>query len=546
MKVSTAYNINLAIPSPTPEEDDLSSSESTRSSGSRTESHTIANTEVSSALSGSGGRTNDASSFAISSAASSLGTGLSQAGSMMSFDDCDSIGQMLLQLEDHDPSLNELVIECKKMDKDAAEEISIMLSSNKHVEKIILKCGANFRSRHRDIFITIVSGLACNSSIKHIEIQGANFTREMASALVPCYIHSKSLQHISMINCVGNLKQLFVAMSRNKRIQQLTFNSCYWEEHNADLLASALPIMNLQSISIVDINIPSNGLPYLFKNIMNCSQLKELDLSRSRLDARSLRLLCSRLAEQRTITKLVLQWCDLNDLHMKELLRGLRDHPSLTCIDISQNILISDIGVVYLVDLISCNSRITELNVSNCGLHPRTLQIIDSGLQYNRSALKIFLSRSVYDIFLGPSTGNDLSFVGNDGTIIEGDCETASKSTAHAQGKVIDFGKKEGNTCTADDTAVANKADTILEEKRGEVDEKTTPRAAEVRDVEPSVDLPLEKGKQETDLSVKEEHVVAVETKEKDGSSSNIIPAEDEIEYSLSIVTEPSIVSCSE
>ena len=80
MKVSTAYNINLAIPNPTPE-DDLSSSESTRSSGSRTESgqHTLANyTEVSSAyvstktemssiaMSGSGGRTNDASSFAIS------------------------------------------------------------------------------------------------------------------------------------------------------------------------------------------------------------------------------------------------------------------------------------------------------------------------------------------------------------------------------------------------------------------------------------------------------------------------------------------------
>ena len=129
--------------------------------------------------------------------------------------------------------------------------------------------------------------------------------------------------------------------------------------------------------------------------------------------------------------------------------------------------------------------------------------------------------------------------------VIEGDCETASKSTAHAQGKVIGVSKKEENTCTPDDTTVANKAEIILEEERGEVDEKTTP-TAEVRDVEPSVDLPLEKEQQETGLSVKEDYVVAVETKEKDGSSSNKISVEDEIEYSLSIVTEPSIVSCTE
>jgi hypothetical protein len=47
---------------------------------------------------------------------------------------------------------------------------------------------------------------------------------------------------------------------------------------------------------------------------MNCRELKELDLSRNRLDPRSVGLLCSRLANQKAITKLVLQWCDLTDL----------------------------------------------------------------------------------------------------------------------------------------------------------------------------------------------------------------------------------------
>ena len=423
----------------------------------RTVSGTTIRTGVSS-------KNSDVSSFAMSSVSSSLDTA---AGSL---DGCslNSIDHVLDQLEDNDPTLVEFEVDCKRIDKITATDVGQCLPSNKHVKKIIIKCGN--RSRHREIFQNVVSGLSCNTSIEHIHVQDGNITREMASALVPTFIHSKSLTHISMMNCKGcGLAQLFVAMQRNKRIRHLSFHSCYWEEHNTDLLASALPVMSIHTLTLVDINIADNGMPFLFRNIMNCSELQQLDLSKNELDSKTLRLLCSRLANRRSITNLTLQMCGLNDLCMKELYKGLREHPTLTNIDISQNILISDIGVVYLIDLLSKNSSITELNVDNCGLHKKTVHAIESGLNYNRSSLKLFLSRTVYDIFVGeesntvPSDSRNVAFVGNDGTIIEGDdeCTTLASLASCKNGRIITL----NNT--------ASEAVVIVEEGREDEEEGT-------------------------------------------------------------------------
>ena len=430
---------------------------SSRLSYLRTVSGTTIRTGVSS-------KNSDVSSFAMSSVSSSLDTA---AGSL---DGCslNSIDHVVDQLEDNDPTLVEFEVDCKRIDKITAADVGQCLPSNKHVKKIIIKCGN--RSRHREIFQNVVSGLSCNTSIEHIHVQDGNITREMASALVPTFIHSKSLTHISMMNCKGcGLAQLFVAMQRNKRIRHLSFHSCYWEEHNTDLLASALPVMSIHTLTLVDINIADNGMPFLFRNIMNCSELQQLDLSKNELDSKTLRLLCSRLANRRSITNLTLQMCGLNDLCMKELYKGLREHPTLTNIDISQNILISDIRVVYLIDLLSKNSSITELNVDNCGLHKKTVHAIESGLNYNRSSLKLFLSRTVYDIFVGeesntvPSDSRNVAFVGNDGTIIEGDdeCTTLASLASCKNGRIITL----NNT--------ASEAVVIVEEGREDEEEGT-------------------------------------------------------------------------
>lgn len=461
------------------------------------ESPSFAKTEISSIAMSNCDQRSEVSSFAFSSnagdddesrsEASELQYGysnVSTAGSGISMDDCslDSIDRLLMRLEMNDALLTELVIDCRKMDKESAVEIGLNLPTNTHVQKMLIKAGK--RSRHRDMFLDVASGLSSNSSIKQLIIEGAVINREIANALVPTFIHGKSLQHISMINCKGiGLAQLFVAMQRNERITHLRFESCYWEEHNSDLLASALPVMNITSLSLVDVNVPDNGgLAYLFRNIMNCQLLKHLDLSRNQLESASVRLLCSRLANQKCITDLKLQWCDLNDLSIKELARGVEDHPTLTCIDISQNIMISDIGVVYLIDLLTLNNRITKLNVDDCGLHMGAINAIESALRYNNSSLKLLLSRNIYDIFVGSGSSGRKDVIGHDGTIAEGSREDSTlASIVPEDGKAIQVGANIAAGATIDDmeeredTGVSKIHVSVLEDGR-DVEVVNTPK----------------------------------------------------------------------
>lgn len=158
-----------------------------------------------------------------------------------SLDSCslDSIGRMLLLLEDNDASLNELFIDCKSMDKEGAAEVALYLHKNTRVKKLKLYCGK--RSSHRHILCKVMEGLKGNSSVESFEIEGAVVNRETASWLTPSFVHSKILTSITMTSCKGSgLEELCVAMQQNKYVRKLSFVSCYWDNYIADIVASSL------------------------------------------------------------------------------------------------------------------------------------------------------------------------------------------------------------------------------------------------------------------------------------------------------------------
>ena len=229
----------------------------------------------------------------------------------------DSMGRMLEQLEEDDPSLIEILIDIKRTDKEAAKFISQLLPSNTHVKKIIIKCGT--RPSHRQKFLKVISGLKENTPIQHIEIQDADIDREMASWLVPLFAHT-TLQHIGIKNCnfIGAaVSILFVALQHNKHIRHLTFRTCDWEEHNTDTIASSISFLNLRSLTLDGINIAEESWPFLLQQITDCTDLTLLDLSRNALDASNTPFLTKCLTAQKLISTLVLTDCCLNDKCVK-------------------------------------------------------------------------------------------------------------------------------------------------------------------------------------------------------------------------------------
>ena len=190
-------------------------------------------------------------------------------------------------------------------------------------------------------------------------------------------------------------------MQHNRHIRHLSFHSCVWEDHNAEIVASALPFLNLHSLSLCDIKIHVDSWPYLFKNIKRSKELLLLDLSRNKLDESIISQLTKTMILQKNISTLVLTSCGIDDHCNKELANGLRKYSPLSTIDLSKNREMTDKGIVYLKDLLKFNTSITELKVNGCGLSGRSLDAIESSLRYNNSVFKGFLSESASQTIFG-------------------------------------------------------------------------------------------------------------------------------------------------
>jgi Ran GTPase-activating protein (RanGAP) involved in mRNA processing and transport len=314
----------------------------------------------------------------------------------------DSFGEMLLRLEDNDESLSTLAIDCTLTSAARAKYVAQFLPGNTHLKKLRLTCGN--KTSHRSTFRKVISGLKDKSSVEYIEIQDAVLNRDSSTWLIPLFSRSKSLNQISMVNCIfvgSGLSILLVALQHNKHLRHLNFHSCDWDEHNSETIAASLPFLNLHSLSLVDINIDVDAWPYLFENIERLKNLIVLDLSRNKVDDDFIRLLAKSLTIQKSVSTLALSSCGLDDQCAKELAKGLRKYSPLTKLDLSRNVQLSDKGVVYLKDLIKFNQSISELKVDGCGLNNRSLNSIESGLRYNNSFLKSFFSESTSQAIFG-------------------------------------------------------------------------------------------------------------------------------------------------
>ena len=329
-------------------------------------------------------------------------------------DSLDTVGRVLHRLEENDSSLVDLDIDCKAFDAEDAKNISLLLPDNTRLTRLRVYCGTNGRinsssvsdnAKHAGICRRVLTGLKENSSIEHVEIHDMTLDRDTATWMASSVLsNGKSLTRLTLTNCrfVGSgLAILFIAMQHNRHIRHLSFHSCVWEDHNAEIVASALPFLNLHSLSLCDIKIHVDSWPYLFKNIKRSKELLLLDLSRNKLDESIISQLTKTMILQKNISTLVLTSCGIDDHCNKELANGLRKYSPLSTIDLSKNREMTDKGIVYLKDLLKFNTSITELKLDGCGLSGRSLDAIESSLRYNNSVFKGFLSESASQTIFG-------------------------------------------------------------------------------------------------------------------------------------------------
>jgi len=328
----------------------------------------------------------------------------------------DSFNTLLVEVEHNDVSLREVVIDTTSMDRDTADDMAQVLQKNTSISTIRLSCKRleckEGRTRKHHVLSTLLSGIKENTSIESIEIEDTDISHELAHSLSQLCARKQSLKNIAMIQCqfIGSgLAILFLGMQHSQSIRNVIFQSCDLgnqgdgggelqppsSSFNVEIIASALPLMNLTSLSLVDVNFPTEEcLHYLLENVEHAKELKLLDLSQNKLDERSIALLSKSINRQNQISRLVLSSCSLDNVCMKELAIGLSGYDPLTNLDVSKNKNMGDRGALLIKDLLKGNSKIMKLNVSGCSFSETSLDALEAALRYNNSFLKTFVSVS--------------------------------------------------------------------------------------------------------------------------------------------------------
>ncbi len=330
-----------------------------------------------------------------------------------------SFNSLMVEMEHNEVSLREVVLDTTSMDRDTAEEMAQIFQKNTSISTIRLSCKRlgckEGRTRKHHVLTTLLSGIKENNTIEAIEIEETEISHELAHHLSQLCARKQSLKNIAMIQCqfIGSgLAILFLGMQHSQSIRNVIFQSCDLgnnglaesggeqqqqssSSYNVEIIASAIPLMHLTSLSLVDVHFPTEEcLHYLLKNLEYCKELKLLDLSQNRLDVRSIALLCKSVNRQNQISRLVLSNCSLDNGSMKELTVGLRGYDPLTNLDISKNKHVSDRRAMNIKDLLKANSKILKLNVTGCSFSESSLDALEAALRYNNSFLKTFVSVS--------------------------------------------------------------------------------------------------------------------------------------------------------
>ena len=313
--------------------------------------------------------------------------------------------EMIVQLEKNVPSLADLTLSCKHLTEETAIEIASHLPNNTSLKKLTLLCGK--RPLHLLVLHELVTAIRYNAGIEHIAIHGAVVSRVTSSWLLPAFAHKSNLRHITMSHCKfvrSGCATLLIAIQHNRdALSSLNFTRCDWDEYNLDTIASSLPLLGntLTHLHLIDmVNVVADDTwTHLFYNIEQMKHLSTLDLSRNAMNENIVTVLTKTLGVQTGITELILSYCDLDDGMVTKLGRTLRTYNALTKLDISHNASLTDRVGRHLIELLTCNTSMVDLDIAGCvGLKKRTARALMARLRYNNSNLKSILPASTAQV----------------------------------------------------------------------------------------------------------------------------------------------------
>ena len=160
-------------------------------------------------------------------------------------------------------------------------------------------------------------------------------------------------------------------------------------------VGAAMADMLSHNSTLTELNVSCCGLTpqscvSMFKSLKHNLSLKKLDISNNTFDQAASEALADVFSHNSTLTELNVSRCGLTPQSCVSMFKALKHNSSLKKLDIRQTT-IDKTASEALADMLACNGTLTVMNVTHCGLTPQSCVSIFKALKHNSSLNKLIM-----------------------------------------------------------------------------------------------------------------------------------------------------------
>eukprot|EP00934_Nitzschia_sp_Nitz4_P008009 Nitzschia sp. Nitz4//scaffold161_size51353//22709//23854//NITZ4_006947-RA/size51353-processed-gene-0.72-mRNA-1//-1//CDS//3329537906//7999//frame0 len=299
-----------------------------------------------------------------------------------------------------DRSITKLEIDIERIENWAErmdlEEVMKDIGKLSSVQALTL----NFKSVRLGSYPIILESVRNSDSVLELKLLQAKLDEETANhTSVALAENRNSIQKISISGCKfvnSGFSVMFLGLQHVLYLNHLSINSSTMDVVSCHVLGASLPLLyRLETLYLINVKLPLEGLKYILNNVTRCKTLSELSLSGNDLDATAVASLADLLSDEEcNIDTLLLADCDLDPSAIDILCRGLTHNKKLKSLTLKGNEF-GNLGAFSLVTLLRTNHTIQHLNIEGCCVSSKNLAQLRDGLRYNNSFLKNVFSTEV-------------------------------------------------------------------------------------------------------------------------------------------------------
>ena len=182
----------------------------------------------------------------------------------------------------------------------------------------------------------IARGLLQNTSLKKLDISTNKLGMEGSLALAEMLSCNKSLTELNLRSCgipKDGLRKIARGLLQNTSLKKLDISYNELGMEGSVAVAEMLSNKSLTELNLRSCGIPKDGLRKIARGLLQNTSLKKLDISVNELGMEGSVAVAEMLCNK-SLTELNLEWCDIPEVGLREIARGLLQNTSLQTLNL--------------------------------------------------------------------------------------------------------------------------------------------------------------------------------------------------------------------